>query len=110
MSVCHRMADMMGQELFEHPPLRQYAEYGVTELREESPRLGGDPASFEDDTATEEQLDLMEEVFARHAEDAVTFDEESGLWIVGPEEGIERMFADREAFLDALEAGEDPGV
>lgn len=108
MSVCHRMADMMGQELFEHP-LRQYAEYGVTELREESPRLG-DPASFEDDTATEEQLDLMEEVFARHAEDAVTFDEESGLWIVGPEEGIERMFADREAFLDALEAGEDPGV
>lgn len=102
------MADMMGQELFEHP-LRQYAEYGVTELREESPRLG-DPASFEDDTATEEQLDLMEEVFARHAGDAVTFDEETGLWIVGPEEDIERMFADREAFLDALEAGEDPGV
>ena len=41
---------------------------------------------------------------------ALTFDELSQMWIIGAEDDINRMFQDREEFIEALENNEDPGV
>ena len=52
----------------------------------------------------------MEQVLEQHPEGALTFDEASQLWIIGAEDDINRMFQDREDFIEALENDEDPGV
>lgn len=91
---------MMGQELFEHPH-RQYREYGITALTELSSRIG-DPE--------DPNMDAMEEALANSPEDAITFDDDTDLWITGPDEAIEAMFDDREAFVAALLEDVDPGL
>ena len=52
----------------------------------------------------------MEEALEAYPDFAVTFDEDADAWIVGAEEDIEKMFTDREAFLEALLNDEDPGI
>ena len=97
---------MMGQELFEHP-LRQYTTYGITPLKELSSQVG----PVEDlEELTEEQAAALEVALEQHPEGALTFDDASQLWIIGAEEDIERMFQDREEFVEALNNNEDPGV
>ncbi|HIX78738.1 MAG TPA: molecular chaperone GrpE [Candidatus Corynebacterium faecipullorum] len=97
---------MMGQELFEHP-LRQYTTYGITPLKELSSQVG----PVEDlEELTEEQAAALEAALEQHPEGALTFDDASQLWIIGAEEDIERMFQDREEFVEALNNNEDPGV
>ena len=97
---------MMGQELFEHPE-RQYTQYRVTALRELSEQVG----RVEDvEELSDEQVAAMEQVLEQHAEGVLTFDEASQLWIIGAEDDINRMFQDREDFIEALENDEDPGV
>ena len=59
---------------------------------------------------TEEQATALETALEQHPEGALTFDDASQLWIVGAEEDIERMFQDREDFVEALNNNEDPGV
>lgn len=102
----------MGQELFENPR-RQYALYRVEELAE-SAQLGQpeSPADGEEAelTLSEEQEALLEQVLEAYPNDAIMFDELAGVWIRGAEDDLNRMLADRDEFLDALEAGEDPGV
>lgn len=97
---------MMGQELFEHPK-RQYATYGITPLKELSAQVG--PVDDLDEL-TEEQATALEAALEQHPEGALTFDDASQLWIIGADEDIERMFQDREGFVDALNNNEDPGV
>ena len=99
---------MMGQELFEHPK-KQHKTYGLTALGELGQRIG-DPADFEGDRAEADQISAMEEALEAYPDSAVTFDEDADAWIVGAEEDIEKMFADREAFLEALLNDEDPGI
>ncbi|OFN75734.1 molecular chaperone GrpE [Corynebacterium sp. HMSC074E01] len=97
---------MMGQELFEHPQ-RQYTTYGITPLTELSAQVG----PVEDlEELTEEQATALETALEQHPEGALIFDDASQLWIVGAEEDIERMFQDREDFVEALNNNEDPGV
>lgn len=97
---------MMGQELFEHP-LRQYTTCGITPLKELSSQVG----PVEDlEELTEEQAAALEAALEQHPEGALTFDDASQLWIIGAEEDIERMFQDREEFVEALNNNEDPGV
>lgn len=97
---------MMGQELFEHP-LRQYTTYGITPLKELSSQVG----PVEDlEELTEEQAAALEAALEQHPKGALTFDDASQLWIIGAEEDIERMFQDREEFVEALNNNEDPGV
>ena len=95
---------MMGQELFEHPK-RQYPHYNITVLDDL-----GDPEAHLEGIATEEQVAAMDAALEKFPFAAITFDEESGHWIVGEEADINRMFADRDAFVDALENNEDPGI
>ncbi|MGV0381707.1 molecular chaperone GrpE [Corynebacterium segmentosum] len=95
---------MMGQELFEHPK-KQHKTYGLTALGELGQRIG-DPEAFAEDRADADQIAAMEEAL----EAALTFDEDADAWIVGAEEDIEKMFTDREAFLEALLNDEDPGI
>ena len=97
---------MMGQELFEHPK-RQYATYGITPLNELSAQVG--PVDDLDEL-TEEQATAFEAALEQHPEGALTFDDASQLWIIGADEDIERMFQDREGFIEALNNNEDPGV
>ncbi|MHB2251055.1 molecular chaperone GrpE [Corynebacterium aurimucosum] len=97
---------MMGQELFEHPE-HQYATYGITPLEELSAQVG--PVDDLDEL-TEEQATALEAVLEQYPEGALTFDDASELWIIGADEDIERMFHDREDFVDALNNNEDPGV
>lgn len=97
---------MMGQELFEHPE-HQYATYGITPLKELSAQVG--PVDDLDEL-TEEQATALEAALEQHPEGALTFDDASQLWIIGADEDIERMFHDREGFVDALNNNEDPGV
>ena len=97
---------MMGQELFEHPE-HQYATYGITPLNELSAQVG--PVDDLDEL-TEEQATAFEAALEQHPEGALTFDDASQLWIIGADEDIERMFHDREDFVDALNNNEDPGV
>ena len=52
----------------------------------------------------------MDAALEKFPDAAITFDEEGGHWIVGEEADINRMFADRDAFVDALENNEDPGI
>ena len=52
----------------------------------------------------------MEEAREAYPDLSVTFDEDADAWIVGAEEDIEKMFADREAFLEALLTDEDPVI
>lgn len=52
----------------------------------------------------------MEEALEAYPDSALTFDEDADTWIVGAEEDIEKMFADREGFLEALLNDEDPGI
>lgn len=99
---------MMGQELFEKPR-SQYALHNITALDEETPLLGH-PDDYDNETATQEQLDAIEAVLEAHPGAAITYDEDSALWIVGADADLNRMFDARDEFLDALEAGEDPGV
>ncbi|APT92788.1 protein GrpE [Corynebacterium phocae] len=99
---------MIGQELFEHPR-RQYPLFGITpqdELRAvvESPNL------LESDFLTEEQIEAVEKVLDDNPDNVLTFDPDEDVWITGPEEEIEKMFAQREAFVEALISGEDPGI
>ncbi|MGV0360736.1 molecular chaperone GrpE [Corynebacterium minutissimum] len=97
---------MMGQELFEHPE-RQYAQYRIEALKELSAQVG----PVEDvDELNDEQAAALEQALEQHPESAVTFDELSQQWIVGAEDDINRMFQDREEFIEALEKNEDPGV
>ena len=97
---------MMGQELFEHPK-RQYAQYRIEALEELSAQVG----PVEDvDELSDEQAVALEQALEQHPESAVTFDELSQQWIVGAEDDINRMFHDREEFIEALENNEDPGV
>lgn len=97
---------MMGQELFEHPQ-RQYATYGITPLEELSAQVG----PVEDlEELTEEQATALEVALEQYPEGALTFDDASQLWIIGAEDDIERMFQDREDFVEALNNNEDPGV
>ncbi|PIS65747.1 molecular chaperone GrpE [Corynebacterium striatum] len=95
---------MMGQELFEHPK-SQYPIYNVAVLDGL-----GDPESHLNGTASEAESAAMEEALDKYPDAAITFDEESGHWIVGAKADINRMFADRDAFVEALENNEDPGV
>lgn len=97
---------MMGQELFEHPE-RQYATYGITPLKELSAQVG--PVDDLDELS-EEQATALEVALEQHPEGALTFDDASQLWIIGADEDIERMFQDREGFVEALNNNEDPGV
>ncbi len=99
---------MMGQSLFEDIA-RQYREYSITALVEQSSQLG-DPEAIESGQASEEQLAVFDAILAEFPDNPVTYDEMSGLWITGSEDAIERLFSDREAFLDALDKGEDPGI
>ena len=99
---------MMGQELFEHPK-KQYKTYGITALEELSPRIGAPEAHLED-TASAEQVAAMEEALEAYPDSALTYDQDTELWIVGAEEDIERMLADRESFVEALLNNEDPGI
>mgnify|MGYP001507976124 FL=1 len=99
---------MMGQELFEHPK-KQYKTYGITALEELSPRIG-DPETHLEDTASAEQVAAMEETLKAYPDSALTYDQDTELWIVGAEEDIERMLADRESFVEALLNNEDPGI
>ncbi|QPK79966.1 molecular chaperone GrpE [Corynebacterium lizhenjunii] len=99
---------MMGQELFEHPR-RQYREYGI-EVIDGAAQLLSAPEDYESGNASEESLDALEAILKRYPDLAVTFDEAAGEWIAGTEDSVERMFADREKFIAALEAGEDPGL
>lgn len=96
----------MGQELFEHPT-RQYKQYRITAL-DGLTELLGDPESFENSEPTEEQDAALEKVFEDQPDGALTFDELTGQWIIGAEDDINRMFADREEFVEALENGIDP--
>lgn len=98
---------MMGQELFEHPR-RQYEKYAITAFAQFTDIIG-DPANFDEGQPNEVQEAALAEIFAAHPGKAVTFDESAGVWIAGDEGDIERMFADRDEFVDALERGEDPG-
>ena len=52
----------------------------------------------------------MEDALAAEPEAALTYDAATELWISGAEDDINRLFADREEFVDALENGEDPGA
>ncbi|ERS42500.1 MULTISPECIES: hypothetical protein [Corynebacterium] len=99
---------MMGQELFEHPK-KQHKTYGLTALGELGQRIG-DPEAFAEDRADADQIAAMEEALEAYPESALTFDEDADAWIVGAEEDIEKMFTDREAFLEALLNDEDPGI
>ncbi|APT82922.1 hypothetical protein [Corynebacterium ammoniagenes] len=93
---------MMSQELFERPE-KQYEKYSITAFPEES-KIIGDPAQFESAEPTEEQEAAMESILESHPEAALTFDETTGLWIIGEEDNLEAMFADRDALVDALES------
>lgn len=99
---------MLGQQLFENPRA-QYALFNITTLDEETAALGH-PDDYDNDAATQEQLDAIDAVAKAYPEKAITFDEACQLWIIGAEEDLNRMFEARDAFLDALESGEDPGV
>ncbi len=92
----------MDQELFEDT-YKQYSLYGIEALREESASIG-DPDSFPDGEVGEEAAAIMESLLAEHPDSALTFDDMSGLWIMGSEDAIARMFADRDEFVDSLEA------
>ena len=74
---------MMGQELFEHPK-KQYKTYGITALEELSPRIG-DPEAHLEDTASAEQVAAMEEALEAYPDSALTYDQDTELWIVGAE-------------------------
>lgn len=91
---------MMGQELFEHP-MRQYQKYGVIALTELSARIG-DPQ--------DPDIEAIEEALSSAPDDAITFDEDTQLWIMGPDDNIEAMLEDREAFVAALLDEVDPGL
>lgn len=52
----------------------------------------------------------MEEALEAYPDYALTYDQDTELWIVGAEEDIERMLADRESFVEALLNNEDPGI
>ncbi|AHI20326.1 MAG: molecular chaperone GrpE [Corynebacterium casei] len=93
---------MMSQELFERPE-KQYQKYSITAFPEQS-KIIGDPAVFETAEPSEEQEAAMESILDSHPEAALTFDETTGLWIVGEEDNLEAMFADRDVFVDALES------
>ena len=99
---------MMGQELFEHPR-RQYVLYGITVCETLSKEIPS-PELLETDDISERQHEAMLEVLEAHPEAALTFDEAAQLWIVGAEDDLNRMFTDREEFIEALEANEDPGL
>lgn len=99
---------MMGQELFEHPK-RQYQRYRITACEAESAVIG-DPEDFVDGQPTAQQEAAMEAILEAHPDAALTFDPDTGLWVVGSEDDINQMFADREDFVTALENGEDPGA
>ena len=99
---------MMGQELFEHPK-KQHKTYGLTALGGLGQRIG-DPKAFAEDRADADQIAAMEEALEAYPESALTFDEDADAWIVGAEEDIERMLADRESFVEALLNNEDPGI
>ena len=99
---------MMGQELFEHPK-KQHKTYGLTALGGLGQRIG-DPKAFAEDRADADQIAAMEEALETYPDSAVTFDEDADAWIVGAEEDIERMLADRESFVEALLNNEDPGI
>ncbi|WP_175972832.1 molecular chaperone GrpE [Corynebacterium sp. Marseille-Q2823] len=97
---------MMGQELFEHPE-RQYTTYGITALKDLSAQVG--PAEDLEELS-EEQTAALEHALEQHSDEALTYDDASQLWIIGAEYDIERMFQDREDFVEALNNNEDPGV
>ncbi|WP_246014387.1 hypothetical protein [Corynebacterium endometrii] len=100
------MVAMMGQELFEHP-LRQYKHYGISALKELTDVLG-EPEQFEDSEPTPQQQEAIERAFESQPDGALAYDESTGLWILGDGDDINRMFADREEFVEALENGLDP--
>ena len=77
---------MMGQELFEHPK-KQYKTYGITALEELSPRIG-DPEVHLDDAASEDQVAAMEEALEAYPDSALTYDQDTELWIVGAEKTL----------------------
>ena len=52
----------------------------------------------------------MEEALEAYPDSALTYDQDTELWIVGAEEDIERMLGDRESFVEALLNDEDPGI
>ena len=93
---------MMSQELFERPE-KQYEKYSIIAFPEQSKTIG-DPIHFENTEPTAEQEAAIESILDAHPESALTFDETTGLWIVGEEDDLEAMFADRDAFVDALES------
>ena len=99
---------MMGQELFENPH-RQYELYRVTAHEKLSQTLG-DPEEFPAERPTAEQEAAMEEVLAAEPEAALTYDAATELWISGAEDDINRLFSDRDEFVDARENGDDPGA
>lgn len=99
---------MMGQELFENPR-RQYEFYRITP-QDDAYDVLGDPDDFPAEGPTDEQSAAMEDLLSESPEDVLTFDPSAKTWISGREDDINRLFADRDEFLDALEAGEDPGV
>ena len=87
----------------------RYKTYGITALEELSPRIG-DPEVHLDDAANEDQVAAMEEALEAYPDSALTYDQDTELWIVGAEEDIERMLGDRESFVEALLNDEDPGI
>ena len=93
---------MMSQELFERPN-KQNEKYSITAFPEQS-KIIGDPALFEANELSEEQEAAMESILDSYPEAALTYDETTALWIVGEEDDLESMFADRDAFIDALES------
>lgn len=97
---------MMGQELFEHPE-RQYTQYRIEALKDLSAQVG--PVD-DVEKLSDEQAAALEQALEQHPEGALTFDELSQMWIIGAEDDINRMFLDREEFIEALENNEDPGV
>ena len=96
------MKPMMSQELFERPE-KQYQKYNITSFPEQTAIIG-DPAQFDEAELSDAQSDAMESILESHPEAALTFDEATGLWISGEEDDVEAMFADRDAFVDALES------
>ncbi|MDY3127907.1 MAG: molecular chaperone GrpE [Corynebacterium sp.] len=95
---------MMTQDLFEHPA-KQYKQFNIASYPQLSQTIGH-PDDFVDGVPNDEQAAAMEDILNSAGDATLTFDEASGLWITGSESAIEDMFAQRDEFLDALEANE----
>src|SRR5699024_2338742 len=97
-----RIAPMMSQELFERPE-KQYEKYSIVAFPKQS-KIIGDPESFENAEPTPEQEAAMESILDAHPASALTFDDTTGLWMVGEEDNIVAMFRDRDALVVAWES------